>query len=93
MITLFNRVRLFADSSSEAAANVWGKLKANGIPYTMKTLQNHTSYGKTLHAGYGIRSTGGGMRNSVYADQISYTYIIYVRRKDERRAKELCSLA
>jgi len=93
MITIFNRVRLFADSSSEAAANVWGMLKANGIPYTMKTLQNHTSYGKTLHASYGIRSSNGGMRHSAYADQISYTYIIYVRRKDEGRARNLCHLS
>lgn len=92
MITIFNRVRLFADNSAQAAAEVWNKLKANRIPYTMKTMQNHSSFGKTLHASYGIRSTGGGMPNSVYADQISYTYIIYVRRKDEARAKELCNL-
>ena len=87
MITIFNRIRLFADSSAEAAANVWNKLKACGIPYTMKTTQNHTSFGKTLHASYGIRSTGGGMRNSAYADQISYTYIIYVRKKDVEAAR------
>ena len=93
MITILNRARLFADSSSEAAANVWNKLKANQIPYTMKTMQNHTSFGKTLHAGYGIKSTNGGMRNSAYADQISYTYIIYVRRKDLIRARELCNLS
>lgn len=92
MITFFNRTKLFTDSSAEAAANVWNKLKANKIPYTMKTLQNHTSFGKTLHASYGIRSTNGGMRNSAYADQINYTYIIYVRRKDQHRAREICNL-
>ena len=92
MITIFNRVMLFADSSAEAAAEVWNRLRAGGIPYAMKTAQNHTSFGKTLHASYGIRSTGGGMRNSVYADDIRYTYIIYVRRKDAGRAKELCGL-
>ena len=92
MITIFNRVKLYTDSSAEAAADVWNKLKANKIPYTMKTLQNHTSFGKTLHASYGITSTNGGMPTSVYADQITYTYIIYVRKKDEARAREICGL-
>ena len=92
VITIFNRARLFADSSSEAAANVWNQLKANKIPYAMKTLQNHTSYGKTLHASYGIRSTNGRMRDSAYAYQVSYTYIIYVRQKDEARAGAVCDL-
>lgn len=92
MITIFNRAKLFTDNSAQAAADVWNKLKANKIPYAMKTLQNHTSFGKTLHASYGITSTNGGMRSSVYADQITYTYIIYVRKKDEAWAREICGL-
>ena len=92
MITILNRVRLFADSSSEAAAKVREKLKANGIPYDMRTVQNHTALGKALHSSYGVGAYRGGMPASSFSDQISYVYMIYVRRKDVDRARELCGL-
>ena len=92
MVTILNRVRLFADSSSEAAAKVREKLKANGIPYDMRTVQNHTALGKALHATYGVGAFRGGMPASSFSDQISYVYMIYVRRKDADRARELCGL-
>jgi len=92
MITLLNRVQLLADSSSETAAGVREKLKAAGIPYLMKTVQNHTALGKALHSSYGVSAYRGGMPASSFADQVSYVYMIYVRRKDLARAKEVCHL-
>ena len=92
MVSILNRVRLFADSSSEAAAKIREKLKANGIPYDMRTVQNHTALGKALHASYGVGAFRGGMPASSFSDQISYVYMIYVRRKDADRARELCGL-
>ena len=37
MITPFNSVRLIQDSSAEAVANVRGALKAEGIPFSVRT--------------------------------------------------------
>ena len=60
MITILNRKRLLADSSSETAAKAREALKAAGIPYYMKTVQNHTSLGKSIHAGAGVGAFRGG---------------------------------
>ena len=68
-------------------------LKAAGIPYDMKTVQNHTALGKAIHAGAGVGAYRGGMPASSFSDQISYVYIIYVRRKDLDKAKQLCHIA
>ncbi len=92
MITILNRARLLADSSSETAANAREKLKAAGIPYFMKTIQNHTALGKAIHSNAGVRSYQGGMPASSFSDQASYVYMIFVRRKDLARAKEVCRL-
>ncbi len=93
MITFLNRKKLLADSSSETAAKVREALIASGIPYVMKTVQNHTALGKAIHAGAGVSAYGGGMPASSFSDQISYVYIIYVRSKDLERAKEICQLS
>lgn len=93
MVTVFNRVKLFADSSAEAAAKVWSTLRQHHIPYTMKTLQNHSTFGKNLHHRYSMSVGSGGMGAAPFADQMQYTYIIYVRRKDAARARELCHLS
>ena len=92
MITILNRSRLLADSSSETAAKTRETLKAAGIPYYMKTVQNHTALGKAIHAGVGVGAFRGGMPASSFSDQISYVYFIYVRRKDLDRAKQLCHI-
>ncbi len=92
MITIFNRGRLLADSSSEAAAKAREALKAAGIPYFMKTVQNHTGLGKAIHAGIGAGVYKGGMPASSFSDSISYVYFIYVRKKDLARAREVCGL-
>ena len=92
MITILNRKRLLADSSSETAAKTREALKAAGIPYAMRTVQNHTALGKALHGGAGVGAFRGGMPASAFSDQINYVYMIYVRRKDLARAKEVCQL-
>ena len=92
MITILNRKRLLADSSSETAAKTREALKAAGIPYALRTVQNHTALGKALHAGAGVGAFRGGMPASAFSDQINYVYMIYVRRKDLARAKEVCQL-
>ena len=92
MITPFNREEIFTDSSSEAAANVWGALKAAGVPYAMKTRQSRGAYGRAITTAAGMKAYGGGMAASSYSDQIQYVYTIYVRRRDAARARSLCDL-
>ena len=92
MITIFNRCKLLADSSSETAAKTREALKAAGIPYDMRTVQNHTALGKAIHSSAGVRTFQGGMPASSFSDQISYVYFIYVRRKDLEKARKVCSL-
>ena len=92
MITIFNRSKLLADSSSETAAKVREALKAARIPYYMKTIQNHTGLGRAIHAGAGVGAYRGGMPASSFSDQMSYVYFIYVRKKDLIRAKEICHI-
>ncbi len=92
MITILNRSRLMADSSSEAAAKAREALKAAKIPYYMKTVQNQTGLGKAIHSGVGVGAYRGGMPASAFSDQIGYVYFIYVRKKDLARAKEVCQI-
>ena len=92
MITILNRKRLLADSSGETAAKAREALKAAGIPYNMKTVQNHTALGKSIHAGAGVGAFRGGMPASSFSDQISYVYFIYVRKKDLEKARQICRI-
>ena len=92
MITILNRKRLLADSDSEAAAKVKEALKAAKIPYDVRTVQNHTALGKAIHASVGVGTFRGGMPASSFSDQCTYVYMIYVRRKDLERAREICQL-
>ena len=92
MITVFNRAKLLSDSSSETAAKAREALKAAGIRYDMRTVQNHTALGKAIHAKVGVGVYGGGMAASGFSDSIHYVYFIYVRRKDLARAREVCHL-
>ena len=93
MITPLNRVKLFVDSSSEAAANVTSKLKAAGVPYDMRTRTTRGALGRALTTGRGVSQYMGGMASSSFSDRLGYVYTVYVRRKDEARARELCGLA
>ena len=60
MITIFNRRRLWLDASAEAAARVWSALEAAGIPYEVKTLRSHSTFGRKFHAGMGYEGFQGG---------------------------------
>ena len=92
MITFLNRFELFADSSAEAAADVREKLKAAGIPFEMKTMQNSFSLFRAQQAGVGTRTFMGGMPGSSFEDGGGYVYRICVRKKDAIRAREVCGL-
>lgn len=92
MITFLNRVRLLADSSGEAAAKAREALRAAGIPFAMRTVQNHTALGKAIHSGMGMSAYRGGMPASSFSDRLSYVYIVYVRKRDLKKAKETCRL-
>ena len=89
MITIFNRRRLWLDASAEAAARVWSALEAAGIPYEVKTLRSHSTFGRNFHAGMGYEGFQGGVRHSDMADRMSYTYVVYVHRRDYARARAL----
>lgn len=92
MITILNRKRLLADSSGEAAAKTTEALKAAGIPYVMKTIQNHSALGKAIQTGAGARASQSGMPTSAYTDRTTYVYAVYVRGKDLERAKKVSQL-
>ena len=92
MVTILNRARLIADSSSEAVAKAKDTLRAAGIQYFMKTVQNHTALGKAIHSGVGVGAYRGGMSASSFSDQASYVYFLYVRKKDLEKARKLCNL-
>ena len=92
MVTILNRARLIADSSSEAVAKAKDTLRAAGIQYFMKTVQNHTALGKAIHSGAGVGAYRGGMSASSFSDQASYVYFLYVRKKDLEKARKLCNL-
>ena len=93
MITVFNRSRLFVGVSSEAAADVWNRLRAEGIPYAMKTQQSRGALSRAVTSGRGVAQYSGGMGAASFSDRIGYVYTIYVRKKDAARARKLCGLA
>ena len=88
----FNRKKLYTDSSQQDAARVWSILKANGIPYDMDTRNIGTSFRRNLHSGMSMNIGGGGMGYAPFAEERSFLYVIYVRRKDYDRARALLSL-
>ena len=88
VITPFNRVKLFVDSSAESAANLTARLKAAGIAYDMRTRQSIGASGKSAAGGKYMT----GMAASRVFDQVAYIYTVYVRRKDEDRAREACNM-
>ena len=92
MVTILNRARLMTDSSSEAVAKAKEALRAAGIQYFLKTVQNHTALGKAIHTRAGVGAYGGGMSASSFSDQISYVDFLYVRKKDLEKARKLCNL-
>lgn len=92
MITVFNRAVLFQDSDAIASANVWSTLKKNNIEYEMKTLKNHSSFGRNLHYSQSMSIGAGGLGGTPFGDGMNYVYVIYVRKSDLSYAKKICDL-
>ena len=92
MITMFNRAELFVDSSQEAAANVWSKLKEQGIEYEMRTKMSAPRLMQAIHNSADAAESMGALPPSFYGGTTNYVYFIYVKKKDLERAKAICSL-
>ena len=92
MISVFNRAGLFQDSDSVASAKVWSTLKKNNIEYEMKTIKNHSTFGRNLHYGMSMSIGGGGLGGSAFGDGMNYVYVIYVKKSDLPLAKKICDL-
>ena len=94
MITVFNRAKLFVDADAQAAANVWSALKENGIECNMLIKQNISTLRKNIQYSSAMDkySGFGGMPASKLTQTPDYLYIIYVKKRDLARAKEVCSL-
>ena len=82
MITIFNRRELLTTSSLSEQDRVRSILAANGIDYTVKTVNPSAR----AHIG----GSGRGRTGSFGIDQdTACQYYIYVRSKDYERAKHL----
>ncbi len=92
MITMFNRAVLFQDSDSKACAEVWSALKKHRIEYEMKTLSDHSTFGRNLHYKQSMSIGGGGLGGSPFGDTMNYVYVIYVKKSDLELAKKVCDL-
>ena len=73
MITVFNREKLMADTSSQELNRVTDILRKNEISYDVVTKKNMTTFGQIVHL----------------VGDVLYTYLVYVRRKDFGAAKKL----
>lgn len=92
MITVFNRKALIKDTDSEAVANVWSKLRANGIKYEVITKTHTSSFKRMLTQKRNIEFNMGGIPDKWTNRQADYLYIVYVSKNDYNKAKELCDL-
>lgn len=92
MITVFNRKILIQDTNAEAVANVWSKLRQNGIKYEVVTKTHTSSFKRLLTQRQNMNLNMGGMPSKWMEHQSDYLYIVYVNKNDYEKAKELCSL-
>ena len=87
-ITIFNRALLRADTSAEETAKLWSALREAGIEYEVLTKHNSgatsINSGRLGHSKDMINSMWGGQ---YYGD--TYSYEIWVKKKDLERAKEI----
>ena len=89
MLHPFNRKELFRTPSAEDAARTWGILDANGIPYSMTTRGMGTNFRRSMDLSIVSKNFNGATNYSDAVSAPNYLYIIYVHRKDYRRAMEL----
>ena len=104
MITIFNRAILVREPNSEAASKVWSALRDAGIPYKVKNDRSGPvkaavdvpRSGRTgnMTSGYsgGVYAGGGIPQSWSRGGSSSTVYIIYVLKKDLKRAKEICDI-
>jgi hypothetical protein len=87
-ITFFNRALLYSDTSAEETAKVWVALRKAGIQYEVSTKHNSgatsINSGRLGHSKDLINSMWGGR---YYGD--TYSYEVWVKRKDLAKAKEV----
>ncbi len=85
MFTLFKK-RIATDTSSQAISRITDILEANSIKYEIRTRRPRGSVGTALdsrsYAGANIAMYKG-------ASQPTYVYMLYVKRRDYQRAREL----
>ena len=92
MITVFNRAVLFQDSDAVASAKVWSTLDKNKIEYEMKTLKDHSTFGRNIHYSQSMSIGAGGLGGKPFGDEMHYVYVIYVKKSDLTLAKKVCNL-
>ena len=92
MITVFNREKLMADTSSQELDRVTDILRKNAISYDVVTKKNMTTFGQIVHSNMSKTIGNGSPSASTYKDLVGdvlYTYLVYVRRKDFGAAKNV----
>lgn len=93
MITVLNRRKLLADTSSIEIARVTTTLKENKIAYDVVTKKSQSTFSNMVHAS--MSNTIGHGAPASYNDivgEVFFTYYIYVRRKDYDKAKDLLEI-
>lgn len=78
----FNRRELVSTFNLEHLSSVRGTLRSHGIKYYIKTINRRSS--SPFSAG-----TRGHTGTAFEKSNYSYTYILYVHKKDYKQAKEL----
>jgi hypothetical protein len=86
MTFLFLLKKLVTDTSGEEIARVTALLAQNGIKYVMRTVRPRGSLGTAIDS-----RTYAGSNLAMYkgASLPPYVYMVYVRRKDYDRAKDV----
>ena len=92
MITVFNRKALYRNTDAQATAAVWAALRANKIPYEVRTSTGVSSFRRMFTQRSNMRFNMGGIPASWTEHPADYLYTIFVRKSDYDCAKELCEL-
>ena len=90
MLMPWNKAKLLTDSSSIEIARVTDILKKNHVEYECVTKKNESSMGTMIHGSIGASVGGGGaFTHSQSTGPVSYTYHVFVSKKNIDRAKGL----